>query len=166
MTNQQLDTANQHIQQTSTKNEALFSEKADLQGELQQASEQISGLQDQFFETSQQSLNLLNDLRKAEADVSKMKAGLYIPVKRDNVDEKLAEYINKLDPQQIKIMFMRESSGVYEFGSRRVMVRVERGKIQIKVGGGYLSIDEFLNQYTPEELGKLQRRDPFKRVTE
>ena len=60
------------------------------------------------------------------------------------------EYINNYpDRQKLKVMFLRESSGVYEFGSRRVMVKVERDKIQIKVGGGYLSIDEFLDQYTP-----------------
>ena len=63
-------------------------------------------------------------------------------------------------------MFMRESEGVYEFGSRKVMVKVERDKIQIKVGGGYLSIDEFLDQYTPVELEKLERRDPLKRFSE
>ena len=63
-------------------------------------------------------------------------------------------------------MFMRESAGVYEFGSRRVLVKVEREKIQIKVGGGYLSIDEFLDQYTPAELEKLERRDPLKRFSE
>ena len=61
---------------------------------------------------------------------------------------------------------MRESEGVYEFGSRRVMVKVERGKIQIKVGGGYLSIDEFLDQYTPVELERLERNDPLKRFSE
>ena len=63
-------------------------------------------------------------------------------------------------------MFMRESEGVYEFGSRKVMVKVERGKIQIKVGGGFLSIDEFLDQYTPAELDKLDRADPLKRFSE
>ena len=63
-------------------------------------------------------------------------------------------------------MFMRESEGVYEFGSKRVMVKVERDKINIKVGGGFLSIDEFLDQYTPVELEKLERRDPLKRLTE
>lgn len=63
-------------------------------------------------------------------------------------------------------MFMRESEGVYEFGSKRVMVKVERDKIQIKVGGGFLSIDEFLDQYTPVELEKLERRDPLKRFSE
>ena len=63
-------------------------------------------------------------------------------------------------------MFMRESEGVYEFGSKRIMVKVERDKIQIKVGGGYLSIDEFIDQYTPAELEKLERRDPLKRFTD
>ena len=42
-------------------------------------------------------------------------------------------------------MFLRESEGVYEFGSRRIAVRVEHDKINIRVGGGYLSIDEFLD---------------------
>ena len=46
-------------------------------------------------------------------------------------------------------MFMRESEGVYCFGSRRIMIKVMKDKIQIKVGGGYISIDEFLDQYTP-----------------
>ena len=82
-------------------------------------------------------VNLLNEVNDLKA--------IYIPVKKDTIDEKLGEYINKMDPQQLKIMFMRESSGVYEFGSKKVMVRVQRGKIQIKVGGGYLSIDEFLD---------------------
>ena len=61
---------------------------------------------------------------------------------------------------------MRETEGVYEFGSKRIMVKVERDKIQIKVGGGYLSIDEFIDQYTPVELEKLERRDPLRRFTE
>ena len=63
-------------------------------------------------------------------------------------------------------MFMRESSGVYEFGTRRIMVKVERDRILIKVGGGFLSIDEFLDHYTPEELAKIERKDPLKRMSE
>jgi hypothetical protein len=34
------------------------------------------------------------------------------------------------------------------------------------VGGGYLSIDEFLDQYTPLEMEKLERKDPLKRLSE
>jgi hypothetical protein len=34
------------------------------------------------------------------------------------------------------------------------------------VGGGYLSIDEFLDQYTSLEMEKLERKDPLKRLSE
>ena len=63
-------------------------------------------------------------------------------------------------------MFMRESEGVYTFGSKRVAIQVEKNNIKIRVGGGYLSIDEFLDQYTPQELEKLERNDPLKRFSE
>ena len=71
---------------------------------------------------------------------------MYIPVKDDHIDRRLAEYINNYpDRQKLKIMFLRESEGVYEFGSRRIFVRVDQDRINIRVGGGYLSIDEFLD---------------------
>jgi hypothetical protein len=46
------------------------------------------------------------------------------------------------------------------------MVKVEKDAIKIRVGGGFLSIDEFLDQYTPVELEKLERKDPLKRLSE
>ena len=49
---------------------------------------------------------------------------------------------------------MRESEGVYQFGTKRVAVKVEKNRIKIRVGGGYLSIDEFLDQYTPAQVGR------------
>jgi hypothetical protein len=58
----------------------------------------------------------------------------------------LAEYINNFpERQKLKILFMRESEGVYQFGTKRVSVRVDMDRINIRVGGGYLSIDEFLD---------------------
>jgi len=76
----------------------------------------------------------------------KSRIAVYIPVKDDAIDRKLAEYINNYpDRQKLKIMFMRESEGVYQFGTKRVAVKVEKDKINIRVGGGYLSLDEFLD---------------------
>ena len=97
----------------------------------------------------------------------KQKIAVYIPIKDDPIDKKIAEFINNYpERQKLKIMFMRESEGVYQFGSKRVGVRVDKDKINIRVGGGYLSIDEFLDQYTPAELEKLERKDPLKKFTE
>jgi hypothetical protein len=36
----------------------------------------------------------------------------------------------------------------------------------VRVGGGYLSIDEFLDQYTPIELDKMEKKDPLKKFSE
>lgn len=100
-------------------------------------------------------MELLTRLRDLEGENETLKAyiidlksriAIYIPVRTDAVDMKLAEYINNYpDRKKLKIMFMRESEGVYEFGSRRIRVKVEKDKILIKVGGGFLSIDEFLD---------------------
>ena len=88
-------------------------------------------------------------------------------MKDDSVDKKLAEFINNYpERSKLKIMFMRETEGVYQFGTKRVAVKVEKDNIKIRVGGGYLSIDEFLDQYTPVELEKLERKDPLKRFSE
>ena len=43
---------------------------------------------------------------------------------------------------------------------------MDKEKINVRVGGGYLSIDEFLDQYTPLELEKLDRSNPMKRFNE
>ena len=79
----------------------------------------------------------------------------------------MGEYINNYpDRKKIKIMFMRESEGIYQFGSRKVAIRVDQDRITVRVGGGYISVEEFLEQYTPQELEKMERTNPVKRMTE
>jgi len=76
----------------------------------------------------------------------KARIAVYIPVKNDTIDRRIAEYINNYpDRQNLKVMFMRESEGVYQFGSKRIIIKVEKDKINIRVGGGFLTIDEFLD---------------------
>jgi hypothetical protein len=115
-----------------------------------------------MYKANVTSLELLRQLKEAEKEVETLKSyiidlkgkvAVYIPMKDDPVDEKLADFINNYpDRQRLKIMFMRESEGVYEFGSKKVLIKVEKDKIKIRVGGGFLSIDEFLDQFTPVEL--------------
>lgn len=58
-------------------------------------------------------------------------------------------------------MFLRTEPGIYNFGSKKVAVRLEQSKLKVRVGGGWISIDEFLDQYTPDELEKQKRHDPI-----
>ena len=136
-------------------NSSLLDRTENLQSELIAASDYIVNLESKCYQANRTSLEILQALRDHEVEVNTLKAyivdlksriAVYIPVKDSPVDKKLAEYINNYpDRNKLKIMFMRESEGVYEFGSKRVMVKVERDKINIKVGGGFLSIDEFLD---------------------
>ena len=154
----------------------LVNDKNKLQTELDQATDYIITMEEKVYKSNKISLELLKQLKEAEVEIGslqqyivdlKQRIAVYIPMKDDPVDKKLAEYINNYpERSKLKIMFMRESEGVYQFGSKRVAVKVEKLGIKIRVGGGYLSIDEFLDQYTPVELEKLQRNDPLKRFSE
>lgn len=154
----------------------LIHQKSELQSQLENATEYIITMEEKVYKSNKISLELLKQLKDAEIEIGtlqtyivdlKQRIAVYIPMKDDQVDRKLAEFINNYPERaKLKIMFMRESEGVYQFGSKRVAVKVEKDNIKIRVGGGYLSIDEFLDQYTPVELEKLERKDPLRRFSE
>ena len=156
-------------------NAQCLKDKQTLQSEVLEAASYIDNMEHKVYDANKTSLNLLTSLKDAEEEVETLKAyvldlkariAVYVPTKDDPIDKKLADYINNYpDRSKLKIMFMRESEGIYEFGSRKIAVKVERGKIEIRVGGGFLSIDEFLDQYTPIELEKLERKDPLKKFS-
>ena len=156
--------------------EKMSAAKEKLQRELETASDYLLEQEEKTHKANQTALELLKQLKEAEREIEGLKQyiidlkgriAIYIPMRDDPVDKRLAEYINNYpERQRLKIMFMRESEGVYQFGSKRVCVRVDKDKINIRVGGGYLSIDEFLDIYTPAELERLERKDPLKKFSE
>lgn len=84
-------------------------------------------------------MDLLKQVRQLELEAATLKnyiidlkarVAVYVPVKDDPIDLKVAEFINNYpDRNRLKIMFMRDSTGVYDFGSKKVNVRVEKNKI-------------------------------------
>jgi len=106
----------------------------------------------------------INRLEKLNKLLEKGQA-VYIAHKNDRVDQALGYYINNYpEKEKLKIMFLRESEGVYQFGSKKVYVKIEKGdQILCRVGGGFMLIDEFLSQYTDHEYERLDRRDVIAR---
>ena len=80
-------------------------------------------LEEKVYSANRMGLQLLQSLKDAETEVETLKqyaldlksrVAVYIPVKDDQTDRRLAEYINNYpDRTKLKIMFMRESEGVY-----------------------------------------------------
>lgn len=86
---------------------------------------------------------------------------IYIAKKHDQIDEGLADYLNQYpEREKLKILFLRESEGVYQFGQRRVYVKIEKGnQIKVKVGGGFIDVKDFIEQFTASEVEKIERKD-------
>ena len=69
----------------------------------------------------------------------------YTPVRSDPIDCALAEYlINSPPPPQ---PFVREEPGMYRFGKRKVQMRLENGKLCVKLRSGVKAIEDFINIY-------------------
>lgn len=78
----------------------------------------------------------------------------YQAVKDDPIDEALAQYLAHR-ATRLEVPFVREDKGIYLFGTKRVFLKLELGKIILRVGGGFMHIDQFIDIYTPLEAEKL-----------
>ena len=79
----------------------------------------------------------------------------------------MAEFINNhTDRQKFKVMFKREigASGVYHFGAKKIQIIQQRELLKVRIGGGYIDIDEFVDKYTQGELEKADRNSPMRRL--
>jgi len=43
------------------------------------------------------------------------------------------------------MQFVREQEGIYKYGKKRVFMKIEGEQIIIRVGGGFLTIEEFID---------------------
>lgn len=144
--------------------------KADLNSDLQQqllkelliVSNYLLALSEQTF-TSKRSVLALKDqlLAKEEEAIQlqqllktmQQKRALYIPYPNDPVDQALAAYLNSR-PEELLVPLVREAAGAYKYGQRQVNVSVTDDRLKVKVGGGWLFIDDFISDYEALEAEK------------
>ena len=79
-------------------------------------------------------------------------------MKHDPIDMKIAEFINKSQTDHMKMLFLRQSEGEYFFGTRKIRVKLEKNDIKVRVGGGYVSLEEFAEMHTNQELEKVDNK--------
>lgn len=115
----------------------------------------------QLLAAGKQQKKLEETVKAQEKELNELRGALFRPTPEyvaqsgDQVDQTLANYLNARRGA-LPVPFQRKDPGVYQFGSKRVFLRVENGVIIVRVGGGYMSIEEFLALYTPLELGRMQ----------
>lgn len=141
------------------------------------ADEEIERLTKEIEDLDRQIAKLEQDIRDREAEINQLSQILaekndicdrlarqlgetpvpepsYKAVKGDLVDEMLAQYINLANcPVPIK----RLGGGFYLFGLKKIYAKIMNGKLVIRVGGGYMIIEEFIANYAEQELHKLNK---------
>jgi len=80
---------------------------------------------------------LMDELSKV-VDVPVVK---YKAVKGDFIDEMFGEALRAAG---CKLPVKRLGPGTYMFGLRKIMAKIINGKLVIRVGGGYMSVAEFI----------------------
>jgi hypothetical protein len=78
----------------------------------------------------------------------------YKPVKGDAIDELFAVHMNKVS---LNLPVKRLGEGSYLFGTKKILAKIINGKLVIRVGGGYMSADEFIEQYGRIEMLKMMK---------
>lgn len=54
----------------------------------------------------------------------------------------------------------RLGGGFYMFGTKKIYAKIMNNKLVVRVGGGFMGIDEFIHSYGESELLKLKRFTP------
>jgi hypothetical protein len=68
----------------------------------------------------------------------------YKAIKGDYVDQLLADWVND---NSCPVPIKRIGGGYYLFGTKKIYAKIINGKLVIRVGGGYMGIDEFMFYY-------------------
>jgi len=66
----------------------------------------------------------------------------------------LQKYINEMG---VDLPITRLGAGFYMFGTRKIFAKIMNDKLVVRVGGGFMGIDEFIQTYSQAELQKCQR---------
>ena len=69
----------------------------------------------------------------------------------DEVDEKFAEVLVRRGWQ---VPAKRLGGGYYTMGSKKIYCKIRNGKLVVRVGGGYMQMEDFLDQYGQMEADK------------
>ena len=74
-------------------------------------------------------------------------------VLNDEVNQKLEEFMQM---NRLPIKFVRIGEGLYTFGSKKIFVKVLNERLVIRIGGGYMFIEQFIKMHANHELNKLK----------
>ena len=74
--------------------------------------------------------------------------------KGDVLDQMLFGYIQQ---SNCPVPIRKLGSGFYLFGTKKIYAKIMNGKLVIRVGGGYMALEEFIKTYADSEMKKIAK---------
>jgi chromosome segregation ATPase len=97
---------------------------------------------------------VLASQKQGEGSDGKSSQIIYTADGSSDVDKMFALYINA---QRCPVKLKKIGNGQYIFGTKKIFAKIQNGKLVIRVGGGFMMIEDFLTTYTAQELSKMGR---------
>lgn len=129
----------QSFSELSSKNNSLEEAVSYLRNNIKQKSEEIENLESLVLSTKEDKKNSTKELLNILSSNN--------PTDPETIDKMLSAY---LVANNTANNFIRIADGVYSHKNKKVGVCIRNGGLVIRVGGGYMYIDEFLKQYVDE----------------
>lgn len=150
----------QQVNKLSNQNANMLKHIESQEEELRFSAEKINELENIRLEREEQLANLENILDELRKDRE-----IYRPNKDDPIDIALSDYVNTR-PVSMKVQFDREDQGIYNYGTKKIFVKLEQGKLLIRVGGGYMQVEDFVKLYSPIEIERFgtQKKEQAQKV--
>jgi len=149
--------------------------KKELVSDFDHCSSRLIEVEERLQETQAIALQLLRRCQTKDEEIARLqeamenmqssvedKLFIYKPLQEDPIDRNLANYINKAPLSlRSKMHFEREAPGIYRFARKKVFMKIEGETIVIRVGGGFLTIQEFVAL----NCGNRDEDDQKKKIT-
>ena len=74
--------------------------------------------------------------------------------KGDLIDQMLSHYVNQAN---CPVPIRKIGNGFYLFGTKKIYAKILNGKLVIRVGGGFMIIEEFIATYADTEMNKISK---------
>lgn len=131
----------------------LFERNIDLKKKIQETLRNISAIHASVKKAFQDSNDAFS--KKPVKETPKYKAA-----SGDPLDQMLGEILNRLG---LAVPISRLGGGYYMFGTKKIYCKIINGKLVVRVGGGYMAIEEFIVQYGPQEIEKIRIENEAKK---
>ena len=134
--------------------EVLVDRVSELEALIQKRSEEINEMESYLADKERVIQQMESYLKSMGQTQPQTTATLAPKFKGDLLDEMIGQYITQANcPVPIKKL----GNGYYIFGTRKIYAKILNGKLVIRVGGGYMIIEEFINTYAEQELNKINK---------